>query len=90
MGPSSKLVDHNRYTAIVIAHGQVRLVKPHSVPRSEWNTKRVKSRSHMGLNLSSSTHDASLTKIIQILANSFPTKYVERFNKSAINSFMIN
>jgi hypothetical protein len=50
----------------------------------------VKSRSHLWLNLCSSIHDATLTKIFHILANSFPPEYVERFSKSASNSSVTN
>jgi hypothetical protein len=40
------------------------------------------------LNLCSSTHDAALTKISNILANSFPPESVERFSKSSSNSYV--
>jgi hypothetical protein len=58
------------------------------MPRYGWNKQWVNSRSHLWLNLYSSTHDATLTKIFHVLANSFPLESVERFSKSASNSFV--
>jgi hypothetical protein len=42
----------------------------------------------MGLNISSPTHDAALTKIFHILANSLSPTSIERFGKSAFDSFV--
>jgi hypothetical protein len=44
----------------------------------------------MWLDLCSSTHAAALTKGFNILANSFPPELVERFSKSASNSYVTN
>jgi hypothetical protein len=81
------MIDHNQHIAKAIALKQVcQVVKAIYAPRYGLNMKRVKSRSHLWLNLGSSTHDASLTKVFHILANSFALKSVERFGKSACDS----
>jgi hypothetical protein len=57
------MVVHNQHNGKAIAHSQVsQVVKSQCVPRYGWNMHKVKSRSHLGLNLSSSLHDAALTK----------------------------
>jgi hypothetical protein len=73
-GHSRHVVDHNQHIAETIALWLVcQVVKPHSVPRSRWNMQRLKSRSHL-LNLSSSTHDAALTKNISHLGQLVSTR----------------
>jgi hypothetical protein len=47
-----------------------------------------KQSSHLWLNLCSSTHDAPLTTIFHVLAKSFPLESIERFSKSACNSYV--
>jgi hypothetical protein len=67
-----------------LTHMQMcQVVKTNCVPRSWWNKQWVKSRSHLWLNLCSSTRDAALTKIFHILSNSFPPETVERLSMSA-------
>jgi hypothetical protein len=44
----------------------------------------------MGLNLCSLTHDVTLAKIFNMLANSFPLESVDRFSKSASDFSVTN
>jgi hypothetical protein len=89
MGHSTQMIDYNQHNVKAIANMQVcQIFKLHGVSRSRWNMQRVKNRSHMWFNLSSSIHDAALTKIVHILVTSFPIESVERFSKSANKSFV--
>jgi hypothetical protein len=83
------MVDQNQHTAKAITHIRVcQVVKASCVQRSGWNMSWVESINLMWSSLCSSTHDAALTEIFDIVADSFPQESFECFGKKAYNSYV--
>jgi hypothetical protein len=83
------MVDHNQHIVKAIcSHASVSRSQDQLYATVWVEHEWLKGRSHLWLNLCSSTHDAALTKIFHILANSFLPEFVQRFSKSASNSYV--